>query len=431
MINCLVLTRRNNKFRIPIFNCHSLSKIVKVIYRGLDGLVNIYNSIIWGNYPDQIAREYDGSFSIAYSDIQSDSTDIAIGSGTINWGDGNFNQNPQFCDYYLPDYSLAGTSPCLTASDVGGYIGSIDSIGCTSPVNYPPQVVISDQSMLEDDTLRIPYNYVDVNSDSITFNVSIDPSMGNITITDSTLIFNPNANWFGLCPVSLYATDGMDWDTTTFVIEVQSVNDLPSQPIVLYPINGDTIIINSINDSLVTFLWNQSRDADLDTLTYILEKQIVYPLNFPPTVHATNDTSLALNIHNSTLNAPIFGIRWIIYTYDGQVSSPTIASIFYVDQSALAVHEHASIPNKFVLQQNYPNPFNPTTTIQYELPQRSDVQITVYDLLGKEVTNLLSETQDAGYQSVKWNATNVSSGMYFYQIRAGELVQTRKMLLLK
>lgn len=89
------------------------------------------------------------------------------------------------------------------------------------------------------------------------------------------------------------------------------------------------------------------------------------------------------------------------------------------------------IPKEFKLFQNYPNPFNPITTIQYELPQRSDVQITIYDLLGRKVTTLLSETQNAGYKSVQWNAASVPSGMYFYQIKAGDYVQTRKMILLK
>ena len=89
------------------------------------------------------------------------------------------------------------------------------------------------------------------------------------------------------------------------------------------------------------------------------------------------------------------------------------------------------IPDKFALHQNYPNPFNPTTAIHYELSERSDVQITIFDLVGREVTALFSETQDAGYKSIQWDASNVSSGMYFYQIRAGEFVQTRKMVVLK
>ncbi len=93
--------------------------------------------------------------------------------------------------------------------------------------------------------------------------------------------------------------------------------------------------------------------------------------------------------------------------------------------------ESTNIPDSYVLEQNYPNPFNPVTTIRYELPQQTDVQLTIFDLLGKEVTTLVSETQDAGFKSVRWDATNVASGVYFYQISAGELVQTRKMVVLK
>jgi len=93
-------------------------------------------------------------------------------------------------------------------------------------------------------------------------------------------------------------------------------------------------------------------------------------------------------------------------------------------------------PDQYFLHLNYPNPFNPITTIQYELPQRSDVQVTIYDLLGKKVTTLVNQNQDAGFKSVQWNATNdkgnpVSAGVYLYQIQAGQFVQTKKMVLLK
>jgi len=93
--------------------------------------------------------------------------------------------------------------------------------------------------------------------------------------------------------------------------------------------------------------------------------------------------------------------------------------------------DRGQLPASIKLFPAYPNPFNPITTIQYELPQRSDIQITIYDLLGKEVTTLVSEIQEAGYKTAQWNATNVPSGMYFYQIRAGEFVQTKKMILMK
>ena len=89
------------------------------------------------------------------------------------------------------------------------------------------------------------------------------------------------------------------------------------------------------------------------------------------------------------------------------------------------------LPTRYKLVQNYPNPFNPLTNIQYELPQRSDVQVIIYNLAGREVTIIVSEVQGAGYKSIQWDAIGVPSGMYFYQIRAGEYVQTRKMVLLK
>ena len=88
------------------------------------------------------------------------------------------------------------------------------------------------------------------------------------------------------------------------------------------------------------------------------------------------------------------------------------------------------------LHQNYPNPFNPITSLRYDLPEQAQVTLTVYDLMGREVTQLVNSVQDAGYRSVQWDATDmhgkpVSAGMYLYQIRAVGFVQTKKMLLLK
>ncbi len=113
--------------------------------------------------------------------------------------------------------------------------------------------------------------------------------------------------------------------------------------------------------------------------------------------------------------------------------------VLHSDSAMVGLENDSRIADQFQLHQNHPNPFNPVTTIQYKLPHRSDVWITIYDLLGREVTTLVSEKQDAGYKSIQWDASNVASGMYFYQMRvydpdavgAGEYVQTRKMVVLK
>jgi flagellar hook assembly protein FlgD len=88
------------------------------------------------------------------------------------------------------------------------------------------------------------------------------------------------------------------------------------------------------------------------------------------------------------------------------------------------------------LHPNHPNPFNPVTTLQYDLPEDALVNITIYDMMGRLVSNLVSSQQNAGYKSIQWNATNnagqpVSAGLYLYTIEAGEFRQTKKMVLLK
>jgi len=94
------------------------------------------------------------------------------------------------------------------------------------------------------------------------------------------------------------------------------------------------------------------------------------------------------------------------------------------------------IPSKFVLYQNYPNPFNPNTNIRYDLPNNDLVNFTIYDLMGRVVKTMQNSQQNAGYKTIQWNATNdagtpVSAGIYLYMIQAGELRQTKKMILIK
>ena len=113
--------------------------------------------------------------------------------------------------------------------------------------------------------------------------------------------------------------------------------------------------------------------------------------------------------------------------------------VWLIKTDSDAVVEIAStfnLPATYNIHQNYPNPFNPITTLRYDLPENSYVNVTVYDILGREVRTLVNSTQDAGFKSVIWNATNdygepVSAGVYLYQIQAGEFVQTKKMVLLK
>ena len=95
-------------------------------------------------------------------------------------------------------------------------------------------------------------------------------------------------------------------------------------------------------------------------------------------------------------------------------------------------------PTRFELNQNFPNPFNPTTTIDYALPKSGEVSLIVYNLLGQEVSRLVSKVQNAGYHKVTWDASSLASGVYLYRLEvmvrrsvSPTFVQTKKMVLLK
>lgn len=93
--------------------------------------------------------------------------------------------------------------------------------------------------------------------------------------------------------------------------------------------------------------------------------------------------------------------------------------------------EYIEIPESFILTQNFPNPFNPSTKIKYLIPQSSNVVIKVFDILGKEIETLVNEEKHSGTYEVTWYAGNLPSGVYFYQIKAGSFVETKKMILLR
>ena len=88
-------------------------------------------------------------------------------------------------------------------------------------------------------------------------------------------------------------------------------------------------------------------------------------------------------------------------------------------------------PNIFVLEQNYPNPFNPSTLIKYSIADKQFVTLKVYDVLGNEISTLVSETKPAGNYEVEFNANNISAGVYYYTIITDNFVETKKMILLK
>jgi hypothetical protein len=94
-------------------------------------------------------------------------------------------------------------------------------------------------------------------------------------------------------------------------------------------------------------------------------------------------------------------------------------------------NEKQNPPKKFALMQNYPNPFNNSTVINYQLPKTSEVELSIYNLLGQKVKTLVSEKQPAGNYNVEWDATGFASGIYLNRISTDDFVETKKLVLLK
>ena len=112
--------------------------------------------------------------------------------------------------------------------------------------------------------------------------------------------------------------------------------------------------------------------------------------------------------------------------HNGIILHTTNGGVSFVEEK-----QTGEVPTEYLLSQNYPNPFNPGTKIKYSVPQTSQVQIKVYDVLGNEIETLVNEEKPAGSYELNWDAEPLPSGVYFYQLRAGSFVQTKKMSLLK
>jgi len=205
----------------------------------------------------------------------------------------------------------------------------------------------------------------------------------------------------------------------------------------------DTINITQSNlADTYTLQWSASTDVDGDSINYLLYAQIgVYPAE-----EISDTTSLSVPITYQEIlegvfeGRPVNGatVRFNVKATDGidTVDVTGDNRVIYVNRYEYLSTEGEGVPVEFALHENYPNPFNPTTTLRFDLPEVSDITLTIYNMLGQKVRTFNYQNTSAGYHSVKWNATNdygdpVGAGVYLYQLQTKDFVKTRKMVLLK
>jgi hypothetical protein len=206
------------------------------------------------------------------------------------------------------------------------------------------------------------------------------------------------------------------------------INHAPSVFRLLIPANRDTVRI-TFPTKPIKFTWRASSDVDMgDSLRYTLELR---GPGIDTTLAGLRDTTVQVNIMSRLqINS---AYTWTATVSDGLISvaSPDTFT-FRTSAAVTAVEELAGeIPKEYALRQNYPNPFNPSTTIEFALPKSAFVTLRVYDLLGRQVGELVNEKLAPGNYKTQWDARGFASGVYFYRLQAGQFVETKKLVLLR
>lgn len=195
-------------------------------------------------------------------------------------------------------------------------------------------------------------------------------------------------------------------------------NNAPALPTATFPAHNSTNIDYNVNLS-----WSCS-DQDNDPLKYNI---LLDEFNPPRIKVASNIPANSYQPGTLKKNTAYF---WKIIANDGKDSTQSQIYKFTTGLST-RTEENENLPTAFALYQSYPNPFNPVTKIRYALPKEEKVKIEVYSLIGQKIETLVDELQEAGYHEASFGNKDLSSGVYFYIMKAGDFQQTRKMILIK
>ena len=300
----------------------------------------------------------------------------------------------------------------------------------------------------EDTDYSGTFSASDVEGDSLTYSILDSTDNGTLILSDpisGTFTYSPIENFNGSDSLTFIVSDGTLLDTGTVNITVVGLNDAPSS-FALSEQDSVYITMDNFATDSIFFTWDESIDVDGDELLYDFTASLIVNGQVKAEYNSSSLTIREMKIDHQSVFDEIFAaqamfgeIEWDVSVRDSmvEVTSENGALTLGVNASAAVLSINGELlPEVFALHQNYPNPFNPITTLRYDLPENGMVNITIYDMLGREVKTLINQTQDAGYRSVIWDATNdygkpVSAGIYLYQIQAREYISTKKMVLLK
>ena len=275
----------------------------------------------------------------------------------------------------------------------------------------------------------------------LTYHAYSDTSAIIVFLNGENIFVGLQQNWNGQGNITVVATDEYQLsDTTVFGVTVLPVNDSPSNFEVLFPTIIDTVQISADTDETIPFEWEESIDIDSE-ISYSLNiifsnADILHEVEYNDILNTNYGVSTyeyAMLMSNNSL--ALAYIDYIVKATDGEFNVVSDSGKFVLNNVSLSTQIDIK-PERFSLHQNYPNPFNPSTTIAYDLPIASIVNITIYDMMGRKIKTLVNEHEAAGFKYTQWDGRNdknesVSAGVYVYLLQTEKFMQNKKMIFLK
>jgi Leucine-rich repeat (LRR) protein len=242
---------------------------------------------------------------------------------------------------------------------------------------------------------------------------SIPPEIGNLT--NLTRLYLNENQLAGTIPSEIGNLTNL---TRLYLNENQLAGEIPPEIGNLTNLERLYLFDNELTGSIPPEIGNMTNLTRL----WLYDNELTGEI--PDSICNLVENNCYIDISNNQLCPPYPSC---IEYYVGEQDTTNCGQVSIIDET---------LPVTYNLYNAYPNPFNPVTTLQYDLPEDAMVNITIYDMMGRIVSNLVSSQQRAGYKSIQWDATNVqgqpvSAGVYLYSIEAGEFRQTKKMILLK
>ncbi len=389
-------------------------------------------------------------FAVDFHPVNQD-LGIAVGQGgtIIKTTDGGDEWIPVFSqvDIWLNDVKWQNLNT-VWAAGMGGVILKSDDQGWHWTIVRP--------FTTPDHTIRgigIPYGldyvafvgyagtFFETFNGGATFNQRFD-----IPYTMHSIAFAPDFSTNGRAIIA--GTDGLVWNTTNFGTNWVSRNSGRFDYLndVVFLSNEVAMICGNNGTILRSTNWGRTWSANTQYLTIEHLRSIdfygdvwwgkVTVCGDNGKIMTSNDAGLNFIDQLNGENRHLYGVSLRSFwqgTVVGEIGSAASGAMYVTGANGTVniTQTGSAVPSKYSLKQNYPNPFNPVTNISFDLPNSGMVKLTVFDIMGREITTLVNENLNAGTYNYQFNASKLSSGIYFYRLFSNNFVDTKKMTLLK